>query len=388
MPAFSQACAILEAALAGPARRHLAAERSARRLREVMRSHALAPFVAECDRHGRGEGFHALHDWDGVADHVSPESIPVDVLDYAVRVGVEMARGPALAILLDYYFLHVLALLSLRLWDSGDPDANLERLDRLLDLLQGEGGSGHLFVDHAGTLLLLATAHFELEERGYEALLEKVRGLNADHRACIALDHAGTIGCHLRFGFEATYGRDIAVMRRDNVADYPWLSFALDELLEEYSRRPDPRTAEGLLNGLSPDAFAFARRPPFEERFRDVRDDLIAIFEGLRPGAQAYSPLSFFFNFSHNVVKGTVIDALVTGEPWDVTLNDLLTALPPEEAGGPRASLATRLMGYARHQPDRIRGRLAPAIVYDPQAGRQAFGLTLRKVKEICGRGV
>jgi hypothetical protein len=383
MPAFSQACGVIETALAGAARRELTGKPSAARLREVMQSHALAPFVPEFDRLGRADGFHALHDWDGIADHVNPEIIPVDVLDYAVRSGAELARGPAIAILLDYYFLHVLALLSLRIWDEGDADENLERLDRLLDLLQGDGGSGHLFVDHAGTLLLLATAHFELEERGYAALLEKVRGLTADHRAAIALDHAGALGCHLRFGFEATYARDIGIMRADNVADYPWLAFALDELLAEYERRPDPRTAEGLLNGLSPDAFAFARRPAFAARFREHRDSLIPVFDGLRPGPHVYSPLSLFFNFSHNVVKGTVIDALVTAEPWDVTLNDLLTGLPPEAPEGPRHSLASRLMGYARSQPDRIRGRLTPAIVYDPQAGRQAFGVTLRKIKEI-----
>jgi hypothetical protein len=33
--------------------------------------------------------------------------------------------------------------------------------------------------------------------------------------------------------------------------------------------------------------------------------------------------------------------------------------------------------------PHRIRGRLTPVIVYDPQAGRQAFGLTLRKLREL-----
>lgn len=383
MAAFVQACRVVESVLTGPARRAVAEDRSIRRLRETMCTHTLVPFVPDLDRLGRANGFHALHDWDGVADHVNADIIPIDVLDYVVRLGVETARGPAAAILLDYYLLYVLALMSLRIWDEGDADDNLERLDRLLDLLQGEDGSGHLFVDHAGTLLLLATAHFELEERGYGALLEKVRNLNDDHRAAIALDHAGTLGCHLRFGFEATYARDIAVMRRDNAADYPWLAFALDELLEEYARRPDPRTAEGILNGLSPDALAFTRRTGFAERFLEHRDALISVFDGLRPRAEAYSPLSLFFNFSHNVVKGSVIDALVTAEPWDVTLNDLLTALPCEQPGGPRQSLAARLMTYARTNPNRIRGTLTPVIVYDPQAGRQAFGVTLRKLREL-----
>ena len=44
------------------------------------------------------------------------------------------------------------------------------------------------------------------------------------------------MGSHLRFGFEATYGRDTVVMRDDNVADYPWLCFALATLMREYAR--------------------------------------------------------------------------------------------------------------------------------------------------------
>jgi hypothetical protein len=381
MTAFAQACASLDAALSGTVRQEAAAARSLPALRRAMQSHALAPFVPDFDRRTRAEGFHVLHDWDGKAGRVGAETIAVDVLDYAAaQLRPETSRETAAAILADYYFLHVLALLAMRIWDDGDPDANLDRVDRLLDLLQGPRGSGHWFVDNAGTLLLLATAHYEADERGYHALLEKVRALNADHRACIALDHAGSLGCHLRFGFEATYGRDIVLMRCDNHADYPWVSFALTTLAEEYAARPDPRTAEGILNGLSADALAFARLPEFFERFDAVRAPLLETFETLRPGEHGYSPLSLFFNFSHNVVKGTVIDALLTGEPWDVTLNDLLTALPAEPPGGPRHSLATRLMAYARVQPGSIRGRLTPAIVYDPQAGRQAFGLTLRKL--------
>jgi hypothetical protein len=39
-------------------------------------------------------------------------------------------------------------------------------------------------------------------------------------------------------------------------------------------------------------------------------------------------------------------------------------------------------MAYARANPHKIRGRLTPVIVYDPQAGRQAFAVTMRKLKE------
>src|SRR5262249_38894818 len=218
MAGFKQACGIVEGALAGAARRELVAENSLSRLRKALRSHAFAPFVPEMDGETRRDGFHVLHDWDGKSDHVNPEIIPVDVLDYIVlQFGDEGAfRKETIAILLDYYFLHVLSLLSLRIWDEGEPDGNLDRLEGLLALLQGSGGRCQKFVGNAETLLLLATAHYELEERGYHELLEKVRTLNTAHRLTIALDHAGTLGSHLRFGFEATYGRDISLMRSDN----------------------------------------------------------------------------------------------------------------------------------------------------------------------------
>ena len=202
------------------------------------------------------------------------------------------------------------------------------------------------------------------------------------------------MGCHLRFGFEATYGRDTIVMRNDNVADYPWLSFALSTLMDEYAAGRDPAVAEGLLNGLSPDALAFVKTPPFAEAFAAHREELVDRFEALRPSDGAYSPLSFFFNFSHNVVKGTVVDALLRGVPWTVSLNDLLTALPREpqpqtstdqhrSAGAAKVSLATTLMGHARRNPDRIGGRLMPVIVYDPLAGRQAFAVAVRKLRGL-----
>jgi hypothetical protein len=293
-----------------------------------------------------------------------------------------------LAILLDYYLFNILCLLSMRIWDAGGADDNLERLRRLLERLQSPDGSGHRFASHAGTLILIATAHFELEERGYRTLLEKVTMLNPVHRTAIALDHAGSMGCHLRFGYEATYGRDTVLMRNDNVADYPWLSFALATLIEAYAAGRDQAAAEGLLLGLSPDALAFVKTPPFAERFAAHREELVERFEAFRPADGAYSPLSFFFNFSHNVVKGTVVDALLRSLPSTVSLNDLLTAAQPQpntDEHGPvssqKISLATTLMGYARRSPNRIGGRLMPAIVYDPRAGRQAFAVVMRKLR-------
>jgi len=126
-----------------------------------------------------------------------------------------------------------------------------------------------------------------------------------------------------------------------------------------------------------------ADRGQFFELFTKHKPALLAAFEHHRPTETAYSPLSFFFNFSHNVVKGTVVDALMWGEAWDVSLNDLLTGVQREgiEAGSQQL-LATTLMGYARSNPDRIRGRLMPVIVYDPQSGRRAFTIALEKLAQ------
>jgi hypothetical protein len=228
-----------------------------------------------------------------------------------------------------------------------------------------------------------------------------VRTLNERHQFQIGLGHAASMGCHLRFGFEAQCGRDTLALRDDNIADYPWLCFALAAVMTEYARLADVNIEnrdrsvieEALLNGLTPDARAFIGVPPpslsaserdrvrFVNGFSRHKADLLKAFERYRPSDAAYSPLSFFFNFSHNVVKGTVVDALLWGEAWDLTLNDLLTSIP--RAGieqGSELLLANTLMGYARSNPDRIRGRLMPVIVYDPQAGRRAFSVTMEKL--------
>jgi len=299
--------------------------------------------------------------------------------------------------------MHVLALLTLRIWDEGDPDENLARVDGLLAALQGPRGSGHQFAADAATLLLIGTSHFEPEEWGYDKLLSRVRTLSDRHQFEIGLGHAASMGCHLRFGFEAQCGRDTLALRDDNIADYPWLCFALAAVMKEYERLADATTEnsnravveEALLNGLTPDARAFVGVPPpslsrseadrvrFAEGFACHKAALLESFQRYRPTETAYSPLSLFFNFSHNVVKGTVVDALLWGEAWDVSMNDLLTGVPrPGLDEGSQQLLATTLMGYARSNPDRIRGRLMPVIVYDPQAGRRAYSVAMEKLSQ------
>jgi hypothetical protein len=418
---FDTICTDLAHLLEGPARGSIVAEAAQAEnlgealltLRHAMRAHAwtvdgrafdFARAIEKLDRKTRQIGFHVMNDWDGIADRVNDDTIPVDVLHYLVdRRGEEPVSATTLAMLLDYYFMHVLALLSVRLWDEGDPDANLDRVDHLLHLLQGPDGSGQPFAADAETLLLIATSHYEMYERGYAVLLDQVRTLNDRHQTNIALGHAASMGCHLRFGFEATYGRDTVNMRDDNVADYPWLLYALNTLMQQYVRLRETGAAaaghdvlvEALINGLSGDARAFVGKAPsslagfegeraaFREAFHGYRADLLPAFESYRPTDQAYSPLNFFFNFSHNVVKGTVIDALLEGRAWPITFNHLLTgraddAAPPAE----RERLARTLMDYARANPHKIRGRLMPVIVYDPAAGRQAYAVAMRKLRE------
>jgi hypothetical protein len=417
--AFADVCALVAAVVAerpailahAGAGRNL--EHALLRLREGMRGHIwhiagkpidLSRAVAEYDARTRAEGLHALNDWDGVADAVNVNTIAVDVLDFVIRQrGAEPPHAVTLGVLLDYYLMYLLALLSLRVWDDGAADDNLARLETLLAEVQGPAGGGQRFCDDAEALMLVATAHFELQEGGYDLLLERVRTLPPPRRTRVALQHAAAMGCHLRFGFEATYARDTIKMRDDNVADYPWLCFAVAGAMEEYVRLTEAgttgpardRVVEALLNGLTPDARAFVGAPittlrAHEAERRRVREQLLAYrdrlrdeFEAFRPTTQAYSPLSFFFNFSHNVLKGTVVDALLRHQVWPASLNDLFTSLPADPAVSEQKTLlAATLMAYARSSPQTIRGRLMPVIVYDPATGREAFGNTMRKLME------
>jgi hypothetical protein len=413
---FSDACELVGSVLDGAARRDIVSRLATardfasalRRLRDAMTSGAwttssgrvqLQRMLDAYDAKTRGEGFNVLHDWDGIADEVNPQTIPVDVLDFLIeKRGSEAVDRAALSMLIDYYFLYVLALLSLRIWDNDDADGSLERLHVLLDDLQGPNGSGHRFATDAETLILIATSHYEMNESGFASLLERVRTLSQGHRTNVAIGHAVSMGCHLRFGLRATYAGDPIAMRNDNAADYPWLGFALATVmnqLDDAGTRGDERDrlVEALLNGLSADARAFVgthvplslaacadERRHLRDGFHARRQQLLDEFERYRPSEQAYSPLSFFFNFSHNIVKGTVIDALMWGDPRPIALNDMLT----QRDGGRKKALATTLMDYARAHPNPIGGRLMPAIVYDPVAGRRAFAETLRVLRAIA----
>jgi hypothetical protein len=211
------------------------------------------------------------------------------------------------------------------------------------------------------------------------------------------------MGCHLRFGFEAQCGRDTVALRDDNIADYPWLCFALARTIRQYARvefdgvtgRERDVIVDALLNGLTPDARAFVGAPPpslsrsgadrmqFLELWQRHKTVLLKEFEQRRPSETGYSPLALFFNFAHNVVKGAVVDSLIWGQTWDLTFNDLLSSVPREGVeASDLVSLATTVMGYARSNPDRIRGKMMPVIVYDPAGGKQAFTNAIKKLTE------
>ena len=76
-----------------------------------------------------------------------------------------------------------------------------------------------------------------------------------------------------------------------------------------------------------------------------------------------------------------IVDALLRGDVWDLSLNDAFTAIPRDELRNiSRTVLARTLMGYARAHPDTIRGRLSPVIVYDPSLGRRFFAGAMRAI--------
>jgi hypothetical protein len=302
-------------------------------------------------------------------------------------------------VLLDYYFTYVLALCAMRAWDDPEPGAVLDWISELVRALR-DRASGHRIVDDAETLLLLATSHYEPDERGFATLLDRARILPEKNRAALALIHAGALGPHLRFAFDVTCVRSIDAMRADNVADYPWLCFSIAEVAAAYDRAARSGDAAGavpfaeaLLNAVSADPEGMTRglpealsacesdRAAFARVCAEHRDALAAGFETMRPTDEGYSPLALSFNFSQNLVKGAVVDALLLGEPWPVSLNELLSSVARGPAAADRLALARTLMGYARARPDTIGGRLAPVIIYDPPTGRRWFREAMRALQ-------
>jgi len=438
-----QVCDALEAVLGSDARTRILDAASPElsftvalvELREAFRSHRfrvadgfidLGAWVTGLDRRTRREGFRVLQAWDHVAQRFTPDDVPVMLLEYYDYLREGRGRGrSSLAVLLDFYLLHLLALLAMRAWDSSHPEATLDRIQHLLELLQGPQGSGHQFLSGPGTLIILAVSHFHPRDAAYDQLIERIRGLSARHRLAFARVSAGVLAAHLRWGISQMYEWDVHRMREDNVGDYPWLLFTAATLMDAFAAMEpgDPlREVVGadLLNALTADPDAFAGTPPrafhpypdeyarFREQFEAASPVLQELFHRLHPRAGTYSPLSFHFNFPHNtVVAGTTL-ALLDQAPGRLPLDALLLTRPEDIPGassprgdegvavrtgggqpgegetgeGPdaRRTLARALMLYAGARPERLEARGARLILYDPHAGERIVGQTLERL--------
>lgn len=417
---FAQACALLEEALQGTARREIldralaagSPDEALARMRVCFRSHVLAAaaddlrlkhLVESFDRRTQREGFHVLHEWDHAAQRFIAEDIAVLMLDYFGRahLGARPLRE-ALALLLDYYLLYVLALVLMRSWDEGDVNANLDQISRLLADLQGPRGSGTRFVDDAAALLFIAISHYEPDDLAYHRLLKRLWSLDAAQRLNVARVGGPLLASHLRWGFPALYERNVGLMREDNFSDYPWLFFSVATLADEYDRRVGAgssaadreEVAAALLNALSPDPDAFLGDPPAalaeypaeharcRALLRRHRTGLLDDVETSRPPPDAYSPLGFQFNFPHNVLIARVVLGLMGGGAPNLSLNDLLAPPPPT---GSKASaelvLARSLTAYSAAHPARQRNRPVLMIAYDPALAQQTFLDTLAALR-------
>lgn len=413
-------------------------------------------FVRDFDVRTREEGFHVLHSWNHLEHHFTRENTPVLMLDrFAKEWSAARATPRVQALLLDHYFFYVLALMVMRAWDEGNPNRNLDRITGLLRHLQGPHGSGHQFVARAETLLLMAISHFHPDERAYPRLLERIRTLDRAHRVHFALAEAAILGSHLRWGFAVLYRRDLGRMRSDNMGDYPWLLFSVATLMEEYVRLREEgagasgggdvaerrtRVLEGLIDGLTPDPWAFAGAPPealrpyeeehsgLREAFAEHRDDLLEEFARLRPRKGAYSPLSYHCNFPHNAIMAKVsiqladenapnlpMDAMFTrAEAWRPAEQGALAsgvpdavadagqagvrdaeaaAMPGDESDAARAAafmsadhpeaLARYLMAYSGASPERLGRRGARLIIYDPNVGLRYYKMALQALRSV-----
>jgi len=308
------------------------------------------------------------------------------------HVSLDRQRG-MLSVLLDHYFMSVLGLVVARAWDEGDPNENLERATALLDALQGRDGGNCRFVDDVETLLLTSVSHYHPDEHAYELLARRFDALNDAHRRRMALACAAVLGGHLRWGLRFMYRRDVALMRDDNVVDYPFVIYGLLNLLRDYDAERSTgvdgfehaRTVEGVLNGLSADpAFATTKTPRWlrshqeehaelRDRVLDNRDALLADFVSHQPTSRSYSPLGFDANFLCNTVVAMVATALAEPGPHP-SLNALFTRLPLDGATPSDAERQARaLMRYA--VGNRVSTE-APLIVYDSCEAAHAFNVT------------
>ena len=396
---FVELCDALEELLQGTARREILlrlprhAQDPAKGLRDAVRAHrfqgsrtyALGGLVQALDAATVRDGFHVLHTWDPVAHRFLTDSTAVLLLGYLREL---RGRSPLAeeALLLDTYFLFLLVLLAMRAWDTEDANPAMDRLERLLGLLQGDGGSGRVMVRGWPMLLALAIAQYQPDEGGFDALLARVQSLDAPHEVAMAANNAANFGAHLRWGSRFMYERDVERMRADNVVDYPWVMHAAVTLTRQLAAGDrSPLVIEGLLQVLGADpgivlspgdvpsvvGAQAAARAACAVSLRDHADVMVEACAGSRPLPERFSPLGFHFNFLHNVLTATLAVAIADGAP-NVPLDDLLHARPgaARRLADTPDVLAHQLSLYAS-LPERLGAKRAPLIVYDAALGAQ-----------------
>ena len=175
-----------------------------------MRSHVwtiderefdFARAIEKLDRKTRQIGFHVLHDWDGIADRVNDDTIPVDVLHYLIdRRGEEpasAARWPCCSITTSCTCWRCCRCAS---GTRAMPTRTSTVWTSCCDLLQGPDGSGQPFATDAETLLLIATSHYEMYERGLCSPARATCGRSTTrHQTNIALGPRGEHGLSSAF---------------------------------------------------------------------------------------------------------------------------------------------------------------------------------------------
>ena len=335
-----------------------------------MRSHtfqtgsgtvSLEKLVFDYDERAQREGLHLLHAWDFQRHVFSDEIAPVLLLDHSLALQRKADDRMTTGILLDAYLYSVLSLLAARSWDEGDPNDNLDRVAELMRLVETP------YVDDAESLLFLAVSYYHPEEACYGRLLEKARGLDADHQLRMARSCGAMLGAHLRWGYRFMYDRDVERMREDNVVDYPWLSFAIETLEREAGRNPSQEADEALLLAVAADPEAYVLQLETDPA------ELARRFARLQAGHRSYSPLAFTCNFPANAAVALIASSLEDGRAWRS-----LNALFRRERES--AALAERLMKWSASDPARLGKGGAPLNVHDPAEGVRAWNAVMREL--------
>lgn len=397
------------------------AEQRMRRLRSAFNAHRvdgrkgrLGALARALDERTREEGFRVLHSWNHTRHTFTDDVVPALLVDYyraasgaerggeagsaADVAGSRSDEAVVFAVLVDYYFLNLLSLAAIRAVAAGDPDAQLARVDRALELLHAEGGSGHRFVRDAETLVIYAVSQFHPEEQAYDRLIARVARLEEARRFTFACASAAVLSAHLRWGFWVMYERDVLRMRADNVGDYPWLLATVHTLLRAWTEAAEGsqrREAAGgaLLVALAADPWIM--RPKCPEVLADFGDlhaecwamieaggaALLADLDRHAPKRGHYSPLGLLFNFPHNALVAQVTLALLESKPRAVSINALFEHTDDRERSAELERLAGDLMAFSRASPDRLGYKGSMLIAYDPLTALRGHAMTMETLR-------